>query len=390
MNKDFVALGISYNQSMFPSSVSTITATASFVDASSAAISLGTVSIVGDSSTQQATVYFTNASVLPKDGTLTTSINALYNAPSLYPLNGFTLETGITGTLSDGSKTIYSIESVTNAVLTNTKKADMLPSNASGTVNPAAPPFTTNVSYEFSVITINTIPKGGYFTLTVPASVSVPGNSVAGFTIACSLGCTSTNAVITWDSVGRLMKFDGLFPLNSGLGPNATLNFTVKGWTNPTNFTPALFTFTSYAVISSVSYAIDNLTPLSITASLGVCTITSAVPSDGNSSIYATPTSYSITMKCDSKITSQYELTLTWPAEFLIKNGACTISGLNNAYSCTANSSTREILIKTFTDTSIASKTNFTFNLTGIRNAGSLGTIGSISIKLVYTGFTTD
>ena len=95
-------------------------------------------------------------------------------------------------------------------------------------------------------------------------------------------------------------------------------------------------------------------------------------------------------MKCDSKITSQYELTFTWPAEFLIKNGACTISGLNNAYSCTANSSTREILIKTFTDTSIASKTNFTFNLTGIRNAGSLGTIGSISIKLVYTGFTTD
>jgi hypothetical protein len=53
-------------------------------------------------------------------------------------------------------------------------------------------------------------------------------------------------------------------------------------------------------------------------------------------------------------------------------------------------SSTREVLIKTFTDTSIASQTNFTFNLTGIRNPGSLGTIGSISIKLVYSGFTTD
>jgi hypothetical protein len=140
----------------------------------------------------------------------------------------------------------------------------------------------------------------------VPATVTVPGNSVTGFTITCNIGCTSTNAVITWDSVSRLMKFAGLFPLNSGLGPNATLNFTVKGWTNPTDFTPALFTWTSYAIISNVSYAIDNLTPLSITASVGVCTIISAVPSDGNSSIYATPASYSITMKCDSKISPQY------------------------------------------------------------------------------------
>lgn len=86
---------------------------------------------------------------MPKDGTLTTSINSLYNAPSFFPLTGFTLETGLTGMLQDGSKSIYLIESVSNSVLTNTKKADMDPSQASGTVNPAAPPFATNVSYVF-------------------------------------------------------------------------------------------------------------------------------------------------------------------------------------------------------------------------------------------------
>lgn len=87
----------------------------------------------------------------------------------------------------------------------------------------------------------------------------------------------------------------------------------MTGWTNPSNFTPALFTWASFAVINSINYGIDERNNLAITPAVGVCTISSAVPSDSNSQIYAVPASYRITMKCDSKITNSHELTLTWP-----------------------------------------------------------------------------
>lgn len=89
--------------------------------------------------------------------------------------------------------------------------------------------------------------------------------------------------------------------------------FSVTGWTNPSTFTPALFTWASFAVISSTNYGIDDRSSLTIIPAVGVCTISSAVASDGNSQIYAVPASYQITMKCDSKILNSHELTLTWP-----------------------------------------------------------------------------
>lgn len=68
------------------------------------------------------------------------------------------------------------------------------------------------------------------------------------------------------------------------------------------------------------------------------------------------------------------------------------MGSLNASYSCTATASTRTILIKTFTDTSLPAKTNFTFTVTGVRNAGTFGVIDSISIALKTTGgaLTTD
>ena len=50
----------------------------------------------------------------------------------------------------------------------------------------------------------------------------------------------------------------------------------------------------------------------------------------------------------------------------------------------------RTILIKTFTDTSLAAKTNFSFTVTGIRNAGTFSAIESIGIELKRFGVTTD
>ena len=376
---------------MLPASLGILTATATFTDSGSANISLGTVTVVGDSGTQTVTVYFTNTVVLPKNGSLSVVISSLYNAPSFSPLTGFSFETGLTGTPS-GIKTIYAIEKVSNNVmkLTNTEVANPLASSASITVNPAAPIFSTNVSYVFTLVTVNVIPKGGYFTLTVPSTVIVPGDSVTGFTISCGAGCSSSAAVITYVAGTKIMTFKGLFPLNNGLDPSSTLTFTVTGWTNPGTFTPANFTWQSYAEISSVSYPIDLLTPLAVTASIGTCTIASAVPTDSNSSLYHTPTTYSVTIKCDSKITNAYELTLTWPAEFYIKDGPCTLGSLNTAYTCTATASTRVFLLKTFTDTNLPAATNFTFTITGIRNSNTLNAIGSITSKLTYSGVTTD
>ena len=65
-----------------------------------------------------------------------------------------------------------------------------------------------------------------------------------------------------------------------------------------------------------------------------------------------------------------------------------SLSSLNSSYSCSGVSSTNTILIKTLTSTSLTSKTNFTFTLTGIRNPGTFGTIGSITIQLKTTGGT--
>lgn len=95
---------------MLPSNLSSLTATGSFKDSSGNSVSLGTVSVVGDSGGQTVTVYFTNTSALTAAGTLTAVISSLRNPPSLYPLTsvaglGFKVQTGQTGTLSGGTKT---------------------------------------------------------------------------------------------------------------------------------------------------------------------------------------------------------------------------------------------------------------------------------------------
>jgi len=89
--------------------------------------------------------------------------------------------------------------------------------------------------------------------------------------------------VLSYDSVTRNLKISGLFGTNSGLAAGSSLVFTVTGWTNPPTFTPALFTYNSFAVINSNNYGIDTKSNLAITPSVGVCTISSAVASDNNS-----------------------------------------------------------------------------------------------------------
>jgi hypothetical protein len=89
--------------------------------------------------------------------------------------------------------------------------------------------------------------------------------------------------VLSYDSATRNLKISGLFGTNSGLAAGSSLVFTVTGWTNPSTFTPALFTWNSFAVLSSINYGIDTRSNLAITPSVGVCTISSAAASDSNS-----------------------------------------------------------------------------------------------------------
>jgi hypothetical protein len=88
-NKDFIALGISTNQSMLPANVNSLTATGTFTSAQGSNVPLGTLTVVGNSSDQTVSVFFSNAADLATGGTLSVTISTLLNPPSLAPLSGF-------------------------------------------------------------------------------------------------------------------------------------------------------------------------------------------------------------------------------------------------------------------------------------------------------------
>ena len=108
-NKDFVALGITSFHSMLPTNLNSLTATGTFTSSGGANIPLGTLTVIGNSQSQTASVFFSNTVELGSGGTLALTISTLLNPPSLAPLTGFKLETALVRDVS-GTKTQYAIE----------------------------------------------------------------------------------------------------------------------------------------------------------------------------------------------------------------------------------------------------------------------------------------
>lgn len=144
-NKDFVTLGIA-SVSMLPTNLS-ITATAVFTSSTGANIPLGASTVVGNSSNQTVQILLSNTVELTTGGTLALTISKLLNPPSLAPLTGFKLETGLVKNVS-GTNVLYAIEQIDNSniKLTNTQvnEAD---ASSSASVNPASPLSAEGATY---------------------------------------------------------------------------------------------------------------------------------------------------------------------------------------------------------------------------------------------------
>jgi hypothetical protein len=77
-------------------------------------------------------------------------------------------------------------------------------------MNPEAGVGIAGVNYSFEILTVNDIPKGGFFKLIIPNAIGVP--SAAALKLTCSLGCNSGAATLSWDSSKREIIVRSAFP----------------------------------------------------------------------------------------------------------------------------------------------------------------------------------
>jgi hypothetical protein len=149
--------------------------------------------------------------------------------PCLKPLDGFVVWTG--------DPDFYEIEKTFFPKLTNT-----LPGNqntTSGLGESKAEIVSSDglleqdSTYKFTVFTTGDLPKGAFFTLTVPELVGMPENPASSIVMECLTGCSTNLLTIAWSSVTRVLTFRGVVPeVSSYLSAPGPMEFTVKGFTN--------------------------------------------------------------------------------------------------------------------------------------------------------------
>jgi hypothetical protein len=178
--------------------------------------------------------------------------------PSLCPLTGIEVFTG------DGE--FYKIEYADYMQLTNTLPGTELTSTYTSIA--AITSANTGVleegqTYTFTVYPTGDLPMNSYFTLAVPSSVGLPSTP----TLTCSQACTTSDITLSWDSSTRLLTFSGIVKSEGKyiMAPGP-LQFSLAGFTNPATSANAYFKWTSYAVLSTGSYMIDQISSMYITA----------------------------------------------------------------------------------------------------------------------------
>ena len=132
-----------------------------------------------------------------------------------------------------------------------------------------------------------------YFTLAVPSSVGLPSTP----TLTCTQACSTSDITLMWDSSTRLITFQGVVKSEGKyiMAPGP-LQFQLAGFTNPATSANAYFKWTSYAVLSTGSYMIDQISSMYIQAQQGLCNINSFVPTDGNYRIYGVAKNWTVSM----------------------------------------------------------------------------------------------
>ena len=96
------------------------------------------------------------------------------------------------------------------------------------------------------------------------------------------------------------------------------LQFQLAGFTNPATSANAYFKWTSYAVLSTGSYMIDQISSMYIQAQQGLCNINSFVPTDGNYRIYGVAKNWTVSMQCEHAIATTFGLKITFPKDWYV------------------------------------------------------------------------
>ena len=123
--------------------------------------------------------------------------------------------------------------------------------------------MVTDSTYQFTVYTGGDMPKNAFFTLTVPLSVKLPENPATMIKLNCMIGCSSKSPTIAWSATDRVLTFKGVVPeVSSYISAPGPIQFTVKGFTNPSTTDRAYFVWTSYASFTDGDFMIDRISNL--------------------------------------------------------------------------------------------------------------------------------
>jgi len=132
-------------------------------------------------------------------------------------------------------------------------------------------------------------------------------------------------------------------------------------------------------------HLIDQITTLTIVATQGICEVYEFFPTDENNYIYGIPNNYTMTLECNHDVEPDYGLKILLPKDdwYVIDNNRCTVGLMNNRYSCEANNTLGQVLIRDYTDVVIKAKNKFTLTFDSIMNPGHFDQTGTIFVESV-------
>lgn len=124
------------------------------------------------------------------------------------------------------------------------------------------------------------------------------------------------------------------------------LQFQLTGFTNPASTESAYFIFTSYAVLSTGTYMIDQISSMHINSEQGICTVASFIPGDGNYQIYGVASMWNVTMSCEHAFLTTFGVKVTFPNDwYVIDTSSCLVYGQSTNYKCVGSSSSNTVTI---------------------------------------------
>ena len=142
------------------------------------------------------------------------------------------------------------------------------------------------------------------------------------------------------------------------------IDFSIEGFTNPNDSKIHEFTITTKYLDGSDLYDIENFSGMDITAAEGICTVMSVYVTDGDTRIYAEPSSYTFTMWCNHSVLTDYGIRITWPDDYIVKDSSsCSFTGYATRYNCQLLHDSNIIEIRDFTDDIINATDLITFTI---------------------------